>query len=284
MWKSSATTFRRRPVDPLRVAAGSRLRQPLAVAGRAYSNIMHCLRYLSVWLGLSALTFLGTKLSAQSPSSMHGGHEAAAQPLADPGPLRSVHARVCGFHFYSGDMKRAVRVDHYCSHLNPDVFQCIIYDSNAKNARLIGVEYIISEAIFLQLPAEEKKLWHSHRYEVMSGLLLAPELSTEAEAALMKELVSTYGKTWHLWQVDRGDKLPLGLPKLMMGFTADGQLDPSLVEARNHALKVDAREIKARRADLPVRPIADGADAWQQGPGFQIDDERMGRTRPVAGP
>jgi len=42
-------------------------------------------------------------------------------------------------------MKRAVRAEHYCSHLNKDVFQCVIYDSSEKNARLIGVEYIISE-------------------------------------------------------------------------------------------------------------------------------------------
>lgn len=227
---------------------------------------------------------MGPELSAQSPSSMHGGHEGAVPPAADLGPLRAVHARVCGFHFYSGDIKRAVRVDHYCSHLNPDVFQCIIYDSDAENARLIGVEYIIIEAIFLQLPAEEKKLWHSHRYEVMSGLLLAPDLPAAAEAALMRELVGTYGKTWHFWQVDRGDKLPLGVPKLMMGFTADGQLDPALVADRNRSLKVDRVEIKARRADLPVRPIAEGADGWQRGPGFQLDDDLLRRDQPVTCP
>ena len=242
------------------------------------------IRSFPAWLGLAALTFLVAELSAQSAGSAHAGHADAARPPAELGPIRAVHARVCGFHFYSGDLKRAVRVDHYCSHLNPDVFQCIIYDSNAENARLIGVEYIISEAIFLQLPPAEKKLWHSHRYEVMSGLLLAPDLTAAAEAALMRELVSTYGKTWHLWQVDRGDKLPLGLPKLMMGFTADGQMDPALVADRNRALQVDAVDVMARRADFPVRPIAEGADAWQQGPGFQIDDELTRRTQPVTCP
>jgi hypothetical protein len=245
---------------------------------------MNCLRNIPAWLELAALALMGSTLSGQVPFAPHGNHEDVTMHLADPGPIRAVHARVCGFHFYSGDMKRAVRVDHYCSHLNPDVFQCIIYDSNAENARLIGVEYIISEAIFIQLPAEEKKLWHSHRYEVMSGLLLAPGLSAEAEASLMKDLVSTYGKTWHLWQVDRGDKLPLGLPKLMMGFTADGQVDAALVEERNRAMKIDAMEVKARRADLPVRPIADGADGWQHGPGFQIDDDRMGHSQTVGCP
>ena len=30
-------------------------------------------------------------------------------------------------------------------------------------ARLIGVEYIISERLFKALPEEEKRFWHSHR-------------------------------------------------------------------------------------------------------------------------
>ena len=28
----------------------------------------------------------------------------------------------------------------------------------------------------------------------------------------MQKLVNTYGKTFHTWQVDRGDTLPLGIP------------------------------------------------------------------------
>lgn len=30
-------------------------------------------------------------------------------------------------------------------------------------ARLLGVEYIISERLFNELPEEEKRFWHSHR-------------------------------------------------------------------------------------------------------------------------
>lgn len=30
-------------------------------------------------------------------------------------------------------------------------------------ARLIGLEYIISERLFRELPEQEKKYWHSHR-------------------------------------------------------------------------------------------------------------------------
>lgn len=45
-----------------------------------------------------------------------------------------------------------------------------------------------------------------------------------AETAEMKEVVGLYGKTYHFWQVDKGDALPLGQPQLMMSFTKDEQV------------------------------------------------------------
>lgn len=226
-------------------------------------------------LGGVGVVMLALLLANKTAPGTHSAHPARPAPSAVAGPLGAIHAHVCGFHFQSGDLKRALRVEHYCSHVNPDVFQCVIYDSDQANARLIGVEYIISEALFRALPAAEKPLWHSHRYEVMSGLLTAPGVPAATEYALMKELVNTYGKTWHLWQVDRGDPLPLGLPKLMMGFTADGQADPAMVAARDRELPRDPAGVKAARADLPVRPVAPGADGWQQGPAFQINDDLL---------
>lgn len=59
-----------------------------------------------------------------------------------------------------------VEAHHYCSHLNEEVRQCVIYDSAEPGARLIGIEYIISRRLFDSLPAEEKKFWHSHTFEV----------------------------------------------------------------------------------------------------------------------
>ncbi|PTX94824.1 DUF1264 domain-containing protein [Verrucomicrobia bacterium LW23] len=198
--------------------------------------------------------------------------EAGAELTQGNGPISAIHQHVCGFHFYSGQPKRQVTAYHYCSHHNEDVLQCVIYESDAKNARLIGIEYIISEDLFKSLPEEEKKLWHSHRYEVMSGQLIAPGVPGVAEKEVMKKLVNTYGKTWHTWQIDRGDKLPLGVPQLMMGFTADGQADQKMVEARDKLLGVSTEKKKKDRADIPTREIAPGADAWLKGPPFQLSD------------
>lgn len=40
-----------------------------------------------------------------------------------------------------------------------DLRQCLIYDSNEKNARLIGVEFMIPKEKYLTLDEEEQKLW-----------------------------------------------------------------------------------------------------------------------------
>ena len=185
-------------------------------------------------------------------------------------PITDIHAHVCGIHFYNGDMSRQVIAEHYCAHLSNEVLECVIYDSDKPGARLIGIEYIVSAKIFESLPAEEKRLWHSHNYEVKSGVLTAPGMADAAEKDLMKVLIGTYGKTWHTWQVDRGDKLPLGIPQLMMGFTGDGQAKAKIVAERDKLYgSSDAK--KAARGDIPDVKLDPGADAWQKGAAVQLD-------------
>jgi hypothetical protein len=48
--------------------------------------------------------------------------------------------------------------------------------------------------------------------QVKSGTLVLPSVPKVAEQAVLRKLAKTYGKTWHFWQFDRGDKLPLGKP------------------------------------------------------------------------
>lgn len=134
----------------------------------------------------------------------------------------------------------------------------------------MGVKYIISERLFKTLPPEEKKLWHSHQYEVKSGSLVAPGLPQVADKALMSKIVNTYGKTWHTWHTDRDKTLPMGIPALMMGFTGDGQLDPALLADRDRRLGIDTRAIKRERQDLPEHPVVKGANAWEQGEVIQL--------------
>lgn len=181
-------------------------------------------------------------------------------------PLKKVCQHVCAFHFYAHDMTRQVEAHHYCSHRSEEMRQCVIYDSDAPDARLIGIEYIISRRLFEALPPEEKKFWHSHTYEVMSGQLFAPGVPNMAENIEMQKLVDTYGKTWHTWQVDRGDPLPLGPAQLMMAFTDDNQLRPDLVADRDRRCgknSAELREIRQKKV-TPPESVAEGANHWQQ--------------------
>ncbi|OKL40621.1 OBAP family protein [Pontibacter flavimaris] len=191
--------------------------------------------------------------------------EMSAELMQDKAPLTRIDMYLAGFHFYNGHPQGQMEAHHYVTQLNEDVQQAIIFDGNGEDAKLMGVEYIISERLFKKLPEEEKKLWHSHHYEVKSGTLIAPGIPDAAEHQLMEKLVSTYGKTIHTWHTDRNMELPFGAPMIMMGFTRDGQLRQELVDERDRNLEVSTAEKRRQRADIPTPEVVPGANAWEQG-------------------
>lgn len=216
---------------------------------------------------LALVLALGTGCAAHRVSP-----ECGAALLPSQTPLSALNVYLDGLHFRSGKMDEQMEAHHYCSALTDDLIQCVLFDGNGRDAHLLGVEYVVSAKVFESLPAEEKALWHSHRYEVKSGQLVAPGLSETAEHQLMEKLISTYGKTWHTWAQDPA--LPVGPPALMMGFTAEGQARPELAEKRDKALGVSSTAKAKARADIPETEILPGADAWQKGDVVQV---KLGR-------
>jgi hypothetical protein len=216
---------------------------------------------------LALVLALGTGCAAHRVSP-----ECGAALLPSQTPLSALNVYLDGLHFRSGKMDEQMEAHHYCSALTDDLIQCVLFDGNVSGARLLGVEYVVSARVFAGLPAEEKALWHSHRYEVKSGQLVAPGLPEAAEHQLMEKLISTYGKTWHTWAEDPA--LPLGPPALMMGFTAEGQARPELAEKRDKAFGISSAAKEKARADIPDTEILPGADAWQKGEVVRV---RLGR-------
>lgn len=214
----------------------------------------------------------GVDSPGQDESAITRVLDAGAAVIQDKPPIEALNSYLDGFHFYNGRMDAQMEAHHYCSVLNDDLIQCVIYDGSVREAKIMGVEYIVSGELFATLPDAEKTLWHSHVHEVKSGLLVAPGLPEVAERALMEKLVGTYGKTWHTWHTDQDRELPYGAPQLMMGFTADGQVDEEMVAARDARLDVDSAGRRADRADIPAPPIDPGADAWQRGRVYQVPD------------
>ncbi|KAL6970884.1 Oil body-associated protein 1A [Sarracenia purpurea var. burkii] len=190
--------------------------------------------------------------------------EKATAAIQAFGPVNKIHQHLCAFHFYAHDMTRQVEAHHYCGHLNEDMRQCLIYDSPEADARLIGIEYVISEELFLTLPDAEKPLWHSHEYEVKSGVLFMPGVPGPVQRIDLEKICQTYGKAVHFWQMDKGDSLPLGLPQVMMALTRDGQVDDNLARDVEKRFGVCFAEEREKRAYMKgpvhgIHPLANAA-------------------------
>jgi uncharacterized protein DUF1264 len=193
--------------------------------------------------------------------------EAGASILQDRAPLGDFDIYVAGLHCARDDPGMQMEAHHYCRQVNQDLLQCVLFDGNTRDANLIGIEYIISERLFATLPGEEKASWHPHNYEILSGQLVAPGLPEAAERAFLKELMNSYGKTWHTWHTGRhdgepGDRLPLGPPMLMWSFNRDGEADEALRESFQEHMKIDEGENRARREGFtPLAHSQHGVDA-----------------------
>lgn len=133
---------------------------------------------------------------------------------------------------------------------------------------------MISPKLYETLDTEERKLWHSHIFEVKSGMLIMPQPSPlvpqaaweKAETAEMGNVVELYGKVYHLWQVDKGHKIPLGEPKLMTSFTKAEQMPDfeKVVGDRDARFGADWRRKKEIREHINEPDIHPDADAtWK---------------------
>ena len=172
------------------------------------------------------------------------------------GPLSRIHLYLCAFHIAKKDPTLVFEAHHYCMAVDDEVHQCVIFDSIGERARILGVEYIISDKLYRALPIAEKKYYHPHAYEVTSGLLVAPEMKVADENQLMQGLATTWGKTWHTWP-DPATALPMGEPLLMWAATRDGLIDERTLAVRDKALKISTPKIRKRRAFIgPVPQIA----------------------------
>jgi hypothetical protein len=164
------------------------------------------------------------------------------------------------------DHSKVMEAHQFCRNKTEDFAQCAVFDGNGPDANLVGIEYIISERLFETLPDDEKPYWHPHNYEILSGQLSAPGLPDLAEKAFLKELMNSYGKTWHTWHTGRhdaggGDPLPFGDAKLMWSFNRDGEADENLKRDLQEHMGIDeAAKRKQRRSFVELAHPQHGVD------------------------
>jgi hypothetical protein len=165
-------------------------------------------------------------------------------------PVAGGHLHFCGIHMAKKDPKFQLITQHYCTAHSGgpegDVFQCVLFDGTGKNAKLLGVEYLISDEAYRKLPDEEKKYWHAHTYEVLGGGLIAPAMKPKDEMQFMKVVINTWGKAWHTWP-DPSTAIPVGEPLLIWSLMGDGQADPAVIAKRDKDFNCDTKKIREAR-------------------------------------
>jgi hypothetical protein len=180
--------------------------------------------------------------------------ETGANLLQSKGPIEKVSFYLDGFHAAKDDPTMQMEAHHYCNQVNEDFAQCVLYDGNTDDARLMGIEYIVSEKGYAALPADEKALWHPHNFEILSGQLRMPGLPDVAEKEALKGKMNSYGKTWHTWMTGmhdgKNDPMPVGPPRLQWSFNRDGEDSPGMVAARDKRMGLDTAAARRDRQDL----------------------------------
>lgn len=201
--------------------------------------------------------------------------EAGARVMQSNSPAAALDIHLDGFHSMKDQPNVQMEAHHYCRQVNQDFAQCALFDSAGRDANLNGIEYIISEKLFNTLPVEERKYWHPHNGEILSGQLIAPGIPAPAEKSLMRDKMNSYGKTWHVWHTGMfgmpAERLPLGPAMLAWSFSRDGEAIDAMVQQRDRRLGVDTAAKRDERRDL--EPLAR--------PQWGVDDLKGAYGRPT---
>jgi hypothetical protein len=203
-------------------------------------------------VGITAVSLLvadgSHKSTANDSAHSHGN---AGAPDDNPvtkhkAPIKTIlHCPLAfaGVHLRKDEPSDAINAFHYCVTLNDDLTQCVLYDGKGPNARLIGIEYLVPEEVYLAMPPEEQQYWHNHHHEVDDKLLKCLTMDGQDEEEVMKVVRTLYGKIFHTWW--RGDKYPEGSPKLFWAVYGkepfvmpEGFKLPPIVAKRRDAAKV----------------------------------------------
>ena len=102
---------------------------------------------------------------------------------------------------------------HYCKEVSGGLTECQIYDSDRPDAKLVGVEVIVSPQTYQTFSAAEKRRWHYHKTEIPKVSATLPDLSPEEAAKVVKKIEGTYGKVYLLRDPGKGQPA-VGQPTL----------------------------------------------------------------------
>ncbi len=171
-------------------------------------------------LGAGALLTNGSRPRSARADDAKAAHERAASgPKAPIEEVLHCPLAFAGVHLLKDLPEHPQIAYHYCKPVNDDVSQRILYDGAGPDAKLIGIEYLVSDALHQKMPPEEKLYWHDHKYEVDSGLLKSLTQTGEDEKRTMASVRTLWGKVFHTWA--SGKSYPSGPPRLFWAVTGE---------------------------------------------------------------
>jgi hypothetical protein len=100
---------------------------------------------------------------------------------------------------------------HYCKPVTGGLTECQLYDSDAPDARLVGVEVIAGPEVYKKFSKAEQGMWHYHKVEIPKVSATLPDLTKEEADKVVKDIENTYGKIYLLWDPGK-QALPTGRP------------------------------------------------------------------------
>src|SRR5438132_9069635 len=97
------------------------------------------------------LLLTGDAAFAQAPTQ-------APAPEAKPTPGDGYTIHVTAAHLIDGKVRGPFH--HYCKVVSPDPFiQCLLYETNDPNAKLVGIEYIVAKTMTRNREVVPANIW-----------------------------------------------------------------------------------------------------------------------------
>ncbi|MBS3062245.1 MAG: DUF1264 domain-containing protein [Candidatus Diapherotrites archaeon] len=150
-----------------------------------------------IWIGLVALALV-----------LSGCAQAEQKQQAVAGPQQGYDLHVDAKHWLK-DKRETVH--HWCKPTKEKLFECLLFDSDAANANIVGTEVIVENGVWETFDDEEKGRWHDHKTEIVEAEATLPGMP-EAEAQKWVEaLMQTHGRVIYFWNYPR-DAYPIGRP------------------------------------------------------------------------
>lgn len=78
----------------------------------------------------------------------------AASVIQNHDPVNQLDLHLISLPCYTQCMNKHRVTHHYCHHIEPGIWQCVMYDGPNKDSHLIGLEWVITEDKFQTIPEE----------------------------------------------------------------------------------------------------------------------------------